>query len=240
MAAGEIAAPEGGERTNEGTGAGATPWFVRSPSAQSSRGRRALTAEAVVIVAGGVVVGDDGQGVGEERAEVVDAAAHALAVGPAVALAAVRPVVRDRRSAEKHRAARDIDTATKAVAAVGAVTARGLVMADGGIENGGSAVADIEAAAQAVAAIGPAFTVMAEGQVVRQAAAQDGEAAGAGNAAACTQTGAAGAASGGAASGFIVADGAVQDREDGRGAEVGRDGGRPSAEKASAQAVAAL
>src|SRR5262249_29697827 len=49
---------------------------VRSPS-KASDGRRALTAEAVVVAGGGAVVADDSLQVGEERAEVVDAAADA-------------------------------------------------------------------------------------------------------------------------------------------------------------------
>src|SRR6516165_275286 len=42
----------------------------------------ALTAEAIVIARGRMVVGDDGQLVEQERAEVVDAAAYAQAVRP--------------------------------------------------------------------------------------------------------------------------------------------------------------
>src|SRR6516225_5666397 len=40
----------------------------------------ALASEAIVVACGSMVVGDDGQGIHEERAEIVDAAAYPEAV----------------------------------------------------------------------------------------------------------------------------------------------------------------
>src|SRR6516165_4421932 len=92
---------------------------------KASYGRRTLTAEAIVVAGGGVVVADGGRGVEEEGAEVVDAAAHAEAVGPTiVAFAAAGAIVGDLRSADGHGAGRrDVDAAAEAVTIVAAVVA---------------------------------------------------------------------------------------------------------------------
>src|SRR5262249_54878610 len=72
--------------------------------------------EAIWVAVGGVVLGDDGRGVEEECAEVVDAAAHPEAVRAAVIrVAAAGPVVGDPRSADDHGAGRDVDAAAEAV-----------------------------------------------------------------------------------------------------------------------------
>src|SRR5262249_12449720 len=81
----------------------------------------ALTAEAIIVARGRMVVGDDGQGVKEERAEVVAAATHAEPVRPAVA--AVASVVGDFRSADGHGAGRRNVDAAEAVSAVAPVVA---------------------------------------------------------------------------------------------------------------------
>ena len=64
-----------------------------------------LATKAVVIAVGSAVVVDDGRDIVEEGAEVVDAAAHAEAVGPTiVAFAAAGAIVGDLRSADGHGA----------------------------------------------------------------------------------------------------------------------------------------
>jgi hypothetical protein len=84
-------------------------------------------------------VADNGRGIADERAEVVDAAADAEAVRSlAIAKAGDSLVVADVRSDDDHGAGRDIDTAAQAIAAEGAV------VTNGGIENGRSAAGDVE------------------------------------------------------------------------------------------------
>src|SRR5438132_4583059 len=95
-----------------------------------------LIPEAIVVAAGGVVAGDDGRGVEEECPQVVDAAAHSLAVGPpAVAVAAAGHVMVDLRSADDYGPGRDIHPAAQAVAPAGAVAANGLVVVEDSIRN---------------------------------------------------------------------------------------------------------
>src|SRR5262249_59463337 len=99
-----------------------------------------LTTEVIVVAVGSAVVGEDGPGVEQERAQVTDAAAHALAVrAVAIAEAADGLVGADVRGTDDHRAGTDVDAAAQAVAAVAAavaVTAESSVMVDGGRDNG--------------------------------------------------------------------------------------------------------
>src|SRR6266851_2447866 len=128
-----------------------------------------LIPEAIIVAGGGVIAGDDGRGVEEERAEVVNAAAHSFAVRPAVfAVAAAGHVVVDIRSADDHGAGRDISAAAGTVAAIAAVAARGLVVVEGGIRNDCRNAGDMEAAAEAITAVGATRAVTAEGLVVRE------------------------------------------------------------------------
>src|SRR6266851_4204497 len=72
----------------------------RSPERETLSLEEALIAETIVVAGGGMVAGDDGRGVEDERPEVVNSAAHSLAVRPAVvAVAAAGRVVGDFRSA---------------------------------------------------------------------------------------------------------------------------------------------
>src|SRR5262249_55905282 len=72
-----------------------------------------LTAEAVVVAGGGVVVADAGQAIHKKRSQVVHAAADTFA-----ARTTNGPVAGDGRTADGHRAVGDIDPATLAVAVV--------------------------------------------------------------------------------------------------------------------------
>ena len=100
-----------------------------------------------------MVVGDDGQGVSKERADIVDTATYAKAICSAVAVAPGCPVVRNRRSADRHGAGCHVNAASEGVAAIGAVAAHGPVVDDGGVQNRGRTADDIEPAAEAGAAI---------------------------------------------------------------------------------------
>jgi hypothetical protein len=117
-------------------------------------------------------VADDGRGIAEERPEVVDAAAHAEAVRPAVsAVATIGLVVANVRSADGPGAVRrDIDAAAEAVAPVVAVATISLVVADVRSAKGHCSSiivkAGVDAAARAVAAVAPVVAVAAEGLVV--------------------------------------------------------------------------
>src|SRR6516162_5489633 len=114
-------------------------------------------AETIIVARGRMVVADDGRGVGKERPQGVDVAAHAQAIHPvAVAQAAEGLVVTDLRSADDHRADRDVDHTAEAVAAVAAgvaVAAEGPIVVDGGSQKRGGAAIDKEAAAEAVGAV---------------------------------------------------------------------------------------
>jgi len=191
-----------------------------------------------------MIVSDDGGSVEQERAEVVDAAAHTEAIGPlAVAQATGSLVVTNFCSDDDHGAGPDIDAAAEAVAAVAAnvaVAAEGPVVADGAIENRHRPTGDIEAATQAVAAVGPAFAIMAEGQVVFQAAAEDGKDTSTPDAAARTEAGGVAADTGGTTDGLIVRDRSTQDRESCQRADVGWVGRGAVVKDPAAQATAAV
>src|SRR6516164_9959460 len=105
---------------------------------------------------------DDRLGVGEERPQVVDAATYAKAIHAAVgAVAATGPVVGDRRSADEHRATRDIDATAETGAAVGTIltiASQSRVVSECAVDDGedigtGNATACTQAGA-AAAAIG--------------------------------------------------------------------------------------
>src|SRR5262249_13666535 len=158
------------------------------------------------------------QGVEDERAQVVNAAADAEAVvSVAVAQAAEGLVVADVRSHDDHGAGSDIDTAAIAVAAVApavAVAAEGSVVVDGGREDRRGAPREVEAAAQPLPAAGRAGAVMAEGYIVCQGAGHKCEDAGTGDAAARTLAGASAAGTGSASFGLVVGECTAYDRDD--------------------------
>src|SRR6266851_7709302 len=186
-----------------------------------------LIPEAIVISVRGVVASDDGRGVEDECPEIVDAAAHSLAVRPSGrAPATAGHVVGDVRSAHNHGPGRDIHAAAEAVAAVapaGTVATKGLVVVEGGSRKQCVSACDINAAAEAAAGVGTARAVAALGLVVRQLAAQDFEDTSAPDAAARTETGAGARGSGGTSAGLVVGERTAQDREPGKAG--GRDEG---------------
>src|SRR5204862_550190 len=130
-----------------------------------------------VVARGGVVLFDDGEHIEGEHPEVVDAAADART---ARATAAVGVVVGDGAAGDGQATARaDQDTAAEAVTrqpAEAGVTAIDLVVRDGAAGEGdGTGVGrvpreepggDREAAAPAVAAVGPRAAGTAEGLIV--------------------------------------------------------------------------
>ena len=86
-----------------------------------------------------MVAGDDGRGVEKERPEVVNAAAHPLAIRPpAVAVAATGRVVADFRSAGDHGAGRNINATAQTIAAITpvAIAANCLVVVEGRVRKG--------------------------------------------------------------------------------------------------------
>ena len=107
------------------------------------------------------------------------------------------------------------------------------------IENGCGAAGDVEAAAQAIAAVGTAFAVAAEGPVVRELAAQDGEQATAPDPAAPTEASTAANGTCGTPAGLVVGERTVQHRQPCRAAEVQRVDRWPIVKDATAKAVAA-
>jgi hypothetical protein len=126
-------------------------------------------------------------------------------------------VLADVRSAHDQRGRRiDINAAAAAVATIatpGAVPAKGLVVAEGGIRDGCSAACDIEAAAEGVAGVGATCAVAALGLVVYELAAQDGEETTAPDATARTKAGAGSTGIGGTPADLVIGQHTAQDRE---------------------------
>src|SRR5438309_10959229 len=96
----------------------------------------ALIAETIVIAGGGTVAADNRRGIEEKCPEVVDTAAHALAIRPcAIAVAAAGGVVADVRSTHEDGSGRDINAAAQAVAAIATVAAHRLIVPERGIRD---------------------------------------------------------------------------------------------------------
>src|SRR5262249_42407362 len=96
-----------------------TRWKSRSLIACAGRSRAKIfnVAKDIVIARRGVVVVDSRAVDADGAGRVVEAAAHALAVGPiSAACAAVGLVAGDPAVADGHRAATHIDTAAEAIA----------------------------------------------------------------------------------------------------------------------------
>lgn len=176
-----------------------------------------------------MVAGDKGRDVEDERPEVVNTAAHPLAIHASVcATAPAGHAMGDVRSADDHGAGRiDINAAAGAVAAIApacAVAGKSLVVAEDSIRDGCGAACDINAATETVAGAATARAVTAKGLVVRELAAQDFEDTSAPDTAARTETGAGVRGSGGSPAGLVVGQRTAQDREPGEAG--GRDEGR--------------
>src|SRR6516225_4238884 len=105
--------------------------------------------EDVVVAGGGVVAADDRSGIEEEHAEVVNPAAHPLAVAATVvAFPALGPVVGNAAARDRDTGvAGNRDATPKAVAAVTAGAAAGRIVAQRTVaDRGGRAGIDKEAA----------------------------------------------------------------------------------------------